>query len=75
MVGFDIPITATFSDENKKTFVWVVDQSNNQVNKREVVLINLTEDGAMVTGLEKGETIATAGANLLVEGQQVRILK
>ena len=75
MVGFDIPITATFSDENKKTFVWVVDQSNNQVNKREVVLINLTEDGAMVTGLEKGETIATAGANLLVEGQKVRILK
>ena len=75
MVGFDIPVTATFSDENKKTFVWVVDQSSNQVNKREVTLINLTEKGAMVTGLEKGETIATAGANLLVEGQQVRILK
>jgi RND family efflux transporter MFP subunit len=75
MVGFDIPITATFSDENKKTFVWIVDQNTNQVNKREVNLINLTENGAMVTGLEKGETIATAGANLLVEGQQVRILK
>ena len=75
MVGFDIPVTATFSDENKKTFVWVVDQNSNQVNKREVTLINLTEAGAMVTGLEKGETIATAGANLLVEGQQVRILK
>ena len=75
MVGFDIPITATFSDENKKTFVWIVDQNTNQVNKREVTLINLTENGAMVTGLEKGETIATAGANLLVEGQQVRILK
>ncbi len=75
MVGFDIPITATFSDENKKTFVWIVDQNTNQVNKREVTLINLTENGAMVTGLEKGDTIATAGANLLVEGQQVRILK
>jgi len=75
MVGFDIPVTATFSDEDKKTFVWVVDPSSNQVNKREVTLINLTEDGAMVTGLEKGETIATAGANLLVEGQQVRLLK
>ena len=75
MVGFDIPVTATFSDEDKKTFVWVVDPSSNQGNKREVTLINLTEDGAMVTGLEKGETIATAGANLLVEGQQVRLLK
>ena len=75
MVGFEIPITAVFSDDAEKTFVWVVDQNNNQVNKREVTLINLTEVGAMVTGLEKGETIATAGANLLVEGQQVRILK
>ena len=75
MVGYEIPITATFSDENEKTFVWVVDQNSNQVNKREVTLINLTEVGAMVTGLEVGETIATAGANLLVEGQQVRILE
>jgi RND family efflux transporter MFP subunit len=75
MVGFEIPITATFSDDAEKTFVWVVDQNSNQVNKREVTLINLTEFGAMVTGLEVGETIATAGANLLVEGQKVRILK
>jgi RND family efflux transporter MFP subunit len=76
MVGFEIPITATFSDDaDGKTYVWVVDQSSMQVNKREVTLINLTGEGAMVTGLEKGETIATAGANLLVEGQRVRILE
>ena len=75
MVGFEIPITAIFSDEDKKSFVWVVNQDNNSVNKREVTLINLTELGAMVTGLETGETIATAGANVLVEGQQIRILK
>ncbi|MCK4509764.1 MAG: efflux RND transporter periplasmic adaptor subunit [Desulfuromonadales bacterium] len=75
MVGFEIPITATFSDDAEKTFVWVVDQNSMQVNKREVVLINLTETGAMVTGLKAGETIATAGANLLVAGQQVRILE
>jgi len=75
MVGFEIPITAVFSDDAEKTFVWVLDQNSNQVSKREVTLINLTEVGAMVTGLETGETIATAGANLLVEGQQVRILE
>ncbi len=75
MVGFEIPITAVFSDDADKTFVWVVDQNSNQVNKREVTLVNLTETGAMVTGLEKAETIATAGANLLVEGQEVRILE
>jgi len=75
MVGFEIPITAVFSDDAEKTFVWVLDQNSNQVSKREVTLVNLTEIGAMVTGLETGETIATAGANLLVEGQQVRILE
>ena len=75
LVGIDIPITATFSDEAKKTFVWVVDQSSRQVSKRTVEVINLTESGAMVTGLEPGEMIATAGANMLVEGQQVRILE
>ena len=75
MVGFEIPITAVFSDDAEKTFVWVVDLNNNQVNKREVTLINLTEAGAMISGLETGETIATAGANVLIEGQQVRILE
>ena len=75
MVGFEIPITATFSDQAKQTFVWVVNPSNNQVSKRAVEIINLTENGAMVTGLESGEVIATAGANMLVEGQQVRILE
>ena len=75
LVGFEIPITATFSGEAKQTFVWVVDPSSNLVSKRPVSVINLTENGAMVTGLEPGEVIATAGANMLVEGQPVRILE
>ena len=75
MVGIEIPITATFSDEAKQTFVWVVDESSKQVDKRAVTIINLTENGAMITGLEPGEIIATAGANMLVQDQQVRILE
>jgi len=75
LVGIEIPITATFSDEAKQTFVWVIDEASSQVNKRAVTVINLSEKGAMVTGLKTGETIATAGANMLVEGQLVRILK
>lgn len=74
-VGFLIPITATFADDTGKSFVWVVNQDNMQVNKREVTLIKMSETGSMVTGLKVGETIATAGANLLIEGQQVRILE
>lgn len=75
MLGAEIPITATFSDQAKQTFVWVVDENSQQVSKRAVTLINLTEKGAMVTGLKTGEIIATAGANMLVEGQQIRILE
>ena len=75
LVGVEIPITATFSDEAKQTFVWVVDESSKQVNKRPVTIINLTENGAMITGLEPGEVIATAGANMLVQDQQVRIVE
>ena len=75
MVGIEIPITATFSDEAKQTFVWVVDENSKQVSKRPVTVINLTEQGAMITGLEPGEIIATAGANMLVQDQQVRIVE
>ena len=53
----------------------MVDGDSSQVNKRAITVINLTEKGAMVTGLKTGETIAIAGANMLVEGQSVRILK
>lgn len=75
LVGTEIPITAMFSDQAKQTFVWVVDESSMQVNKRAVTVVNLTENGAMVSGLEPGEIIATAGVNMLVEGQSVRILE
>ena len=75
LVGVEIPITATFSDEARQTFVWVVDENSKKVNKRPVTIINLTENGAMITGLEPGELIATAGANMLVQDQQVRILE
>ncbi len=75
LVGVEIPITATFSDEASQTFVWVVDENSMQVDKRPVTIINLTEKGAMITGLEPGQVIATAGANMLVQGQQVRIVE
>ena len=54
---------------------WIVNEDTKQVTKREIEVVNLTENGAMVKGLKPGDMIATAGANLLVEGQQVRILE
>ena len=75
MVGNEIPITATFSDDAENSYVWVLDQGSMQARKRKVQVLAMTENGALVTGIEAGEIIATAGANLLIEGQKVRILE
>jgi RND family efflux transporter MFP subunit len=74
--GFEIPVTATFSDGTEASYVWIIDETTNRVAKREVTSGELTEDGIMITkGLKTGEWIATAGVHTLREGQQVRILK
>ncbi|MBW2476755.1 MAG: efflux RND transporter periplasmic adaptor subunit [Deltaproteobacteria bacterium] len=73
--GFLIPVTATFSEDGEKTYVWVVDPTTNTVSKRAVEVITLTENGSLVSGLEQNEVIATAGANMLIEGQQIRVLE
>jgi len=75
LVGFEIPTSATFAGEGGKTYVWVIDPQTRKVSRREVNVVNLTEKGAMVSGLKPGEWIATAGVNILVQDQQVRILK
>ncbi len=75
MVGIEIPISAIFADDGGRSFVWDIDEQTKKVSLQEVHVVNLTEQGALVTGLETGRWIATAGVNTLVEGQQVRILE
>ena len=74
IAGFEIPIAATFVAEGK-TYVWVIDEQAKTVSKREVTTGELTDLGIKIlTGVEAGEWIATAGVNYLREGQQVRLL-
>ena len=75
MVGFQVPVAATFSDDAGQSCVWVVDPQSSTVSKRTVDLIGITERGAMISGVEAKETIVTAGVNFLVEGQKVRVLE
>jgi RND family efflux transporter MFP subunit len=75
MAGIEIPISAIFADDGGRSFVWDIDEQTKKVSLQEVHVVNLTEQGALVTGLETGRWIATAGVNTLVEGQQVRILE
>jgi RND family efflux transporter MFP subunit len=54
--------------------VWVVDAQANTVSRRPVTIGGMANHGILIqSGLEAGEWVVTAGANSLVEGQQVRL--
>jgi len=70
-----IPETAIFSPGDNKTYVWIIDETSKNVNKREVKTGKLLSSGITVLeGIKPGEWIATAGVHFLKEGQQVRIM-
>lgn len=70
-----VPLTALFSDKGK-TFVWVY-QSNQSVQKREVVTGKLTGDGRIriSEGLQPEEQIVVAGVNNLTDNERVQPLE
>ena len=73
--GYVIPISSVFS-RNGKSFVWIIDEKEKKASKKEVkVLAGLSSHGIRVAGLKAGKCIATAGVNLLREGQKVRLQK
>lgn len=76
LAGMQIPATAVFSgDDVSKNFVWVIDEENKTLSRREVQLGPLARFGVSIrSGLEAGEWIVTKGVHSLEEGQQVRIL-
>ena len=75
--GLEIPVSAVFSaDDPEKTYVWVVDEPTMTVRRREVNTGELLDRGIrLLSGVDPGEWVVTAGVNSLQEGQQVTILK
>ena len=75
-VGIEVPATAVFSaGDPDKSFVWVADDTDKTLSRREVQIGQLTSFGIMVkAGLEAGEWIVVKGVHSLAEGQQVRII-
>jgi len=56
--------------------VWVVDPASQTVRRVAVTLGASRDEGVVVTqGLEGGELVVTAGANLLQPGQKVRLVE
>jgi RND family efflux transporter MFP subunit len=74
--GIEVPQSALFTpdgEESGATYVWVVDEAEQTVHRRQVVPGSLTlRGGTLVQGLEGGERIAVAGVHRLEEGQKVQ---
>ncbi len=69
-----VPNTALYTRDNTPR-VWVVDRATETVRAVEVKLGESTADGvAIASGLKPGDVVVTAGANLLLPGQKVRLL-
>ena len=76
--GFAVPIDAVPVDELGTYHVWKVSDDSNgrlSVHRIDVQVGEMVQNDIVVlTGLSKGDRIATAGVHLLREGQQVRLL-
>lgn len=69
---FRLPLTALYQ-KNGESFVWVVSGDDSLVRARQIEIGDVVRDAVVVaTGLQPGETVVTAGVNLLFEGQKVR---
>ena len=71
--GINVPAAALFSSgDTAKSYVWVIE--DDVLSKREVTVSMPSDFGVLVqSGLEVGEWIVTAGANMLSEGETVRV--
>jgi RND family efflux transporter MFP subunit len=68
-----LPATALFQKDDKPA-VWVVDAASSAVELRPVAIQGFETDKVVVTGgLNKGDTVVTAGVQMLSPGQKVRV--
>ena len=72
-VAFNVPVSAIFTDENGKQCVWKVDKESMTVEKAQIEVGELVSASASIlSGVGPGDTIVTAGASFLNNGQTVR---
>ena len=69
-----VPNSALYTRDDT-TRVWLVDRASETVKPVTVKVGESTNDGVtIVSGLRPGDLVVTAGANLLLPGQKVRLL-
>lgn len=70
---FAVPVSAVFADVSGEHHVWVLDEVSMTARKVAVKIGELSGVNAQVlAGLSMGETIITAGAKSISEGQKLR---
>jgi RND family efflux transporter MFP subunit len=66
-----VPLAAVL-DDGRKTGVWVLDSATSTVRFRPVKLVRVSNETAVISGLNSGDPIISLGAHLLQEGARVR---
>jgi len=70
---FNVPVAAVFTDEMGQQSVWILEEQSMTVGKAQVEVGALVGDSvALLSGVSPGQSIVTAGASFLAEGQKVR---
>ena len=70
--GVSVPLAAVQSDGDDR-YVWLVDEENMTVSRRDVVVASANGELLTVTsGLQRGDKIVGAGAAYLHEGMEIR---
>ena len=71
--SYRLPLTALLQKAGQSN-VWVVAKDSSRVALRRVEIADMDQDSVIVgSGLKTGETVVTAGVNLLFDGQKVRL--
>jgi len=73
--ALEVRLSALATDDQEKSYVWVIDPETQTVSRRDVELGETTTRGIFVRGLRRGEWVAVAGTKTLQEGQKVRMVE
>lgn len=68
-----LPTTALIEHEGKSQ-VWLFDAAKSAVHRRPIEVLGVDENRVLVSGLEPGQVVITAGVHVLMEGQVVTLL-
>ena len=72
-LGYSVPVSSVFADESGNQCVWKLNTETMTTQKRKVEISQLAGGSALIVGgVAEGDTIVTAGASFLEEGQTVR---